>query len=221
MAIAYTILNSVCNLSINMALVYLYKNIINNYAKKWHFNQFNGSNDVGLINEEHHLLLLLMTRYCALIFLSASMDIAVEIYTIFEIFIGNDYFVRQHVIWTVTAGILELIDTATYIMVIYFSFPINNLFYEKYCFCCHNRVYSAAARRVVSNSDYIMMTDHVDEDRLSLGQQFTSQQLEHGQSLSSYHDEDDDVIGRVPSNISTSSSRKDTNYFDDNLYVNH
>eukprot|EP00484_Ammonia_sp_Unknown_P008780 CAMPEP_0197079592 /NCGR_PEP_ID=MMETSP1384-20130603/213707_1 /TAXON_ID=29189 /ORGANISM="Ammonia sp." /LENGTH=165 /DNA_ID=CAMNT_0042518471 /DNA_START=484 /DNA_END=978 /DNA_ORIENTATION=+ len=165
---------------------------MSNYAGNW---DFNGSE---FVNDQHHLLLLLMSRYCSLIIISASINIISSIYVTFEIFAG-DYFAKDQAYWTVIGGAVEVVDVSAYIIIIFFSFSINNLLYEKYCFCCHNIVYGAAhkivARKRLTDADYVMMTDQYDGDNGAM--------IEH-QASSILMDDD------LHSNVS--SGRRGTNY---------
>ena len=205
---------------IDLSLIYLYKSIISNFALRWTFND-----GTSLTNDKNHLLLLLMVRYCSLIIISASIDLLTEIYTTFEIFIGDDYLYKNKENWTIIAGAFELFDVTTYVFVIFLSFSINNLLYERYCFCCHNAVYGSVhkliSKRNGSTGDgYIMMLDQNDDiDKQSMysnsgggGGGGAGEIIKH--SNSNILNDLDDL-----NSVNTNSSRRETNYFDDNLYV--
>eukprot|EP01084_Bolivina_argentea_P061798 112974_1 len=103
-ATIYTISNLLVNLCIDMGLIYCLKAIIHNYAINWRFS------DSGLINNKNHLLLLLMTRYCSLIIISASIDVITTAIRLLIIFVGNDYFQKQQEIWTILNGAFGFIN---------------------------------------------------------------------------------------------------------------
>eukprot|EP01084_Bolivina_argentea_P157764 274906_1 len=187
-AIIYRVLLLVINICIDLSLIYCLKSVITNYARNWRFNTS------GFVNDQQHALLLMMTRYCSIIIISATIDIFNTSIQVFAMFIGSNYFRQEHDVWTILCGVFGCINASTFAIAIYFSFSINNLFYEKYCYCCHNAIYGAAQETIAqrqSGADmngYIMMTG--------------------ANSLSGY--------GRhhKASVQSTSSSRKETNYFD-------
>merc|ERR1719242_2776039 len=79
----------------------------------------------------------------------------------FEVFVGNNYFGKEQLLWTILSGAFELIDVSTYIVAIYVSLSIDSLIYEKYCFCCHNAIYSEAAAQnaIRNNNGYALMME--------------------------------------------------------------
>ena len=213
--VVYTICNLLCCLAIDLGLIYCLKSVIHNYASKWTLN------DSGLVNDEYHLLLLLMTRYCSLIIISASIDCITAISILFEIFIGNNYFDKQHFLWTIMNGSFELIDVSTYIVAIYFSIAVNNLIYEKYCFCCHNAIYGGAhkvlqrnsqsqLKELGNNNEYVLM------DEMVITKDDSVYAYDGRGSQSSRIT---DLNGDAESVQSGQSSRRATNYFDDDLYI--
>eukprot|EP00483_Globobulimina_turgida_P001752 UN01754 len=212
-ATIYTISNLLVNLCVDFGLIYCLKAIIHNYAIGWSFS------DSGLVNDRHHLLLLLMTRYCSIIVISASIDVFTTICRLFDIFIAHDdYFQHQEESWTILTGVFEFINIITYVVAIYFSFSIGSYLYERYCFWCHNTIYGAAQktyrRQHSSRSDnvgYVMMADHMDHSLTNsvINNNVNDLRPSHSHSHGMYVDDID----------STSSNRRITDFFDDNRYV--
>merc|ERR1712150_223327 len=171
--------------------------------------------------------LLLMTRYCSLIIISASIDCITAICVLFEVFIGNNYFYKQHFVWTILNGTFELIDVSTYIIAIYFSFSVNNLIYEKYCFCCHNAIYGGAQKSLLRNSqsqmlnelqlgnEYVLMDYKGDTDQDRNDSIYNGRDSQSSRMIIN----DNGDVESVHSVESGQSSRRATNYFDDDLYI--